>query len=290
MKNVKTLLLFAAVMLIAACSSNDDSPSTPKSTLTVNLNGIQPLDGDLIYEGWIMVDGLPVSTGRFNTTAGTSSNTFRIATEDLDLATAFILSIEPTVNDDPAPSNTKILSGFFVGNSNAATLTIQDQFSGILSITGKFILATPTDTVVDNDESGVWFMNPPNAGLANLPTLSSGWKYEGWVVVDGTAISTGKFTSATGSDASSFFSGNEPAPAFPGEDFLATGVPIDGITFPLDLRNQQIVVSIEPEPDTSADPFYIKPLIATTNTAIGSSNVYDMTLNNASFPTGTAVR
>ncbi|WP_055444950.1 hypothetical protein [Lacinutrix himadriensis] len=292
MKNIKTLLLFASVLLIASCSSDDDNtPSTPMSTLTVNLFGIAPLEGDVIYEGWVMVDGSPVSTGRFNTTSANNiTKTFRVPTAELDVATAFILSIEPKTNDDPAPSNTKIMSGDFIGNSNAATLNIENQFSGILGITGKFILATPTDAVADNDEFGVWFMNPPNAGLTNLPTLASGWKYEGWVDINGTAISTGKFTNANSSDESSFFSGNETAPSFPGEDFLATGVPIDGITFPIDLRNQKVVVSIEPHPDNSASPFYLKPLTANTNTAIGGSNVYSMTLNNASFPSGLAVK
>jgi hypothetical protein len=287
MKKINLLLSMLAIISIVACSSDDDGPNIPKSTLTLNLNGLEALSDGFEYEGWIMVNGSPVSTGTFTTPS--SSQTFRVPTADLEIATAFILSIES--DNDPAPSNTKVLSGDFVGNANSATLSLENQVPGILNMGGSFFLATPTDYVVDNDESGVWFMSSPGvAGLTNLPNLGTGWKYEGWVVVDGNVLSTGKFTSATGEDDSSFFSGPNDGPEFPGEDFLATGVPIDGLTFPLDLRNQTVVVSIEPQPDDSASPFSLKPLIGDTGTALGGTNPYSMTLNNASFPSGSVTR
>jgi len=291
MKNVKTLLLFAAVILIAACSSNDDSPSTPKSTLTVNLNGIQPLDGDLTYEGWIMVDGLPVSTGRFNTTSTSTSKSFQIATADLDIATAFILSIEPTQNDDPAPSNTKILSGTFV--ANAATLSITSMVGNFVDsanpFSGSFIKATPTDNTggIDNgnNDFGIWFIqDQTTAGLVNLPTLATGWKYEGWVVFNtgATPVTTGKFTMASGVDSASPYSGNEPAPLFPGEDFLSNlPAGVDG-----NINGLPVVISIEP--DLSADPttpFFLKPISGTEGI---NSNVLSVTTNINALISGTA--
>jgi len=288
MKKVNLFLSMLAVMVLVACSGDDDGTSTPMSDLTLNLANLDPLDNGFEYEGWIMVNGTPQSTGTF--TNPNSTQTFSVPTADLEIATAFILSIES--DNDPAPSDTKILKGDFVGNANLTNLTFENQVPGILSMGGEFFLATPTDNVPDNNESGIWFMSEPGvAGLTNLPALGPGWKYEGWVVVDGVVLSTGKFSSATGNDESSFFSGDaNDAPPFPGEDFLATGVPIDGLTFPLDLRNQMVVVSIEPQPDNSTAPFSLKPLTANTGDAIGSADTYTMTLNNASFPSGTVTR
>ncbi|MBQ0786735.1 MAG: hypothetical protein KBT69_04500 [Oceanihabitans sp.] len=291
MKNVKTLLLFATVLLIAACSSDDNSPSTPMSTLTISLSGIQPLDGDVTYEGWIMVSGSPISTGRFNTTAASSTKNFSIATADLDLATAFILSIEPTVNDDPAPSNTKILSGTFV--ANAATLSINTMVGNFVDsanpFSGSFVKATPTDNTggIDNgnNDFGIWFIqNPTTAGLINLPTLATGWKYEGWVVFNtgATPVTTGQFTTASGVDSTSPYSGNEPAPLFPGEDFLSNlPAGVDG-----NINGLPVVISIEP--DLSGDattPFFLKPISGTEGI---NSNALSITTNINALISGTA--
>ncbi len=284
----KKILFFAfSGLLIISCSS-DDSPNVPMSTISINLSGLEVLSGGFEYEGWVMVNGTPQSTGTFTNPA--ISQSFTMPSADLDIATAFILSIES--DDDPAPSNTKIMSGNFIGNANSVTLSLENQVPGILNMAGKFILASPTDAL-DNDEAGVWFMDPPNAGLTSLPSLGAGWKYEGWVVVgenNDIVLSTGKFDTATGSDSSSFFSGNLVAPAFPGEDFIATGVAIPGLLFPLDLRGKKVVVSIEPEPDNSSEPFVLKPLVGTASSITGTASVNTMTLNNASFPTGTVTR
>ncbi|QRM90387.1 hypothetical protein FG167_14455 [Lacinutrix sp. WUR7] len=291
MKNVKTLLLFASVLLIVACSSDDDSPSTPKSTLKITLNGVQPLDGDLTYEGWIMVDGLPVSTGRFNTTSASTTKNFSIATADLEIATAFILSIEPKSNDDPAPSNTKILNGTFV--AGAATLSINAMVGNFVNavspFSGSFIKATPSDNTggIDNgnDDYGIWFIqNETTPGLINLPTLATGWKYEGWVVFNSgsTPVTTGKFTMASGVDSASPYSGNEPVPAFPGEDFLSnlpTGV--DG-----NINGLPVVISIEPDvPGDATTPFFLKPISGTEGV---NGNALSVTTNINALINGTA--
>ena len=287
MKKINFFLSMLTVLLMVSCSS-DDEPNIPMSTVTMNFSGLDVLTDGFEYEGWVIVNGAPQSTGTF--TNPNSVQTHSMPTADLDVATKFILSIES--DNDPAPSNTKIMSGDFIGNANSLTLSFENQVPGILDIGGSFILASPTDAL-DNDEAGVWFMDPPNAGLTNLPSLGAGWKYEGWVVVgenNDIVLSTGKFDSATGSDSSSFFSGNLTAPAFPGEDFLATGVAIPGLVFPLDLRNKTVVVSIEPEPDNSSEPFVLKPLIGSASSITGGGNVNSMTLNNASFPSGTVTR
>lgn len=232
--------------------------------LTVNLTGLENLGDDFKYEGWVIVDGSPVSTGVFSVDdAGMlSQSSFYIAKSQLDEATKFVLSIEPTVDPDPAPADTKLLAGDFAGASASVSSTnLVGDFS---SSTGKYILATPTDTDNTNELSGIWFLDNPMAPVAglDLPTLPAGWKYEGWVVIGGTPISTGTFTDPAMADdnaATSPYKGTDNnGPAYPGEDYVM-GMAA-GVSFPTDLRGATVVISVEPSPDNSAAPFTLKPL------------------------------
>ncbi len=290
--------MFLAILVLgifaSSCSSDDDNGSTT-SNLTLNLSGLEDLGSDFVYEGWIIVDGSPVSTGRF--TSVTFPQIVSINTVQLESATKFILTIEPNVDSDLGPSATKILAGDFSGNSatvGIGPITVPgENFEGSW---GKFFLRTPTDetgTNNGNDENGIWFgipgTMPPAAGL-NLPTLDSGWKYEGWVVVDGVGpLSTGTFTSFDTVDDSNNFSGllNNVGPPIPGEDFF-NNEPA-GFTFPIDVRGRTIVISIEPSPDNSPGPFLLKPLIGTAGQET-APNTHDLSFSSASFPTGTVTR
>lgn len=112
-----------------------------------------------------------------------------LSIDDVESATTFILTIEPTVGDDPAPSNVHLLAGDFVGNIGQLTIdhaaALGNNFS---STSGSYILATPTDGAMTNENSGIWFLDlssgSPSVGLS-LPTLPPGWKYEGWAVSEG---------------------------------------------------------------------------------------------------------
>ncbi|QHI39311.1 hypothetical protein IMCC3317_47210 [Kordia antarctica] len=292
-KSLMIASMFIGIIAFSSCSSDDGTPPVPTSTLTVNLNGVAPLPSNFVYEGWIVVNNTPISTGRFNTGSVNSTQTFTLVTADLDVATEFILSIELATGDDPAPSNTKILKGGFV--ANAATLSINSVVGNFANTTtpfsGSFVTDTPTDNVggVDNgnNDRGVWFIqNMTTAGLINLPQLSAGWKYEGWAVFNtGSApATTGKFTSANAADSSSPYSGNEPAPLFPGEDFLFNlPAGIDGIVTGL-----PVVISVEPDlVGDPNEPFFLKPITGTegiSNNGLSVTNNINATIN------GTAVR
>ena len=118
-----------------------------------------------------------------------------------------------------------------------------------------------------------------------MPTLEAGWKYEGWAVVNGMPISTGTFTSVSGMDNSATFSGMG-GPAYPGEDFLFNAP--TGWMFPLDLRGGNAVISIEPYPDNSTDPFVLKPLVGMIDASATDHTPYTMGNNaTATNPTGT---
>ncbi|MEO9891147.1 anti-sigma factor [Aurantibacter sp.] len=286
------LSIFLALTSISC--SNDDSEDTPMDTttnLTLNLSGLEDLGDDYLYEGWVIVDGSPISTGTFSVDAnGSLSQTqFEMDNQVLDEATTFVLSIEPNPDPSPTPADTKIFVGNFDGNTaNLGTGTVAPSFE---SLSGKFIIAAPTGTGADNEKySGVWFLDNSSgsaiAGL-DLPELEAGWKYEGWIVVDGVPLTTGTFTSTEGSDEGAPFSGTNPGPMYPGEDFLQNAP--DNVVFPTDVRGKIAVISIEPFPDNSPAPFTLKPLAGmVAEDAIGVQEIVSNV--TASFPSGFVTR
>ena len=269
MKKVLNLALaFTIATLFVACS-DDNEPVATTGELTVDLTGLEELGSDFVYEGWLIVNGSPVSTGTF--TSVSFPQTYTVGISDLQTATKFVLSIEPAVDSDPAPAATKILAGDFSGNSASVNsdnivLDASGDIKTLGDSWGKYILATPTDSDDTNEASGVWFLDNTDAptvvaGLG-LPTLSAGWKYEGWVVLDGTPVSTGAFISTDMVDENSATSPYKGAtgngPGFPGEDYVMGSAA--GVDFPTDLKGATVVISVEPSPDNSPAPFTLKPL------------------------------
>ncbi len=292
----KNLLFVALLGLTFTACKDDDEDSSTTEALQLNLTGLEDLGSDFTYEGWIIVDGSPVTTGTFDVDAdgNLSRTSFEVDAEQLDAATTFVLTIEPQPDADPAPSAVHILAGDFSGTDANLTVghgaAIATDFT---ASTGTYILATPTDTDPDNEASGVWWLDNssgmPAVGL-DLPALPEGWNYEGWAVIDGTPVSTGTFRDATAADAAANYSGTVSGPPFPGEDFL-NNAPA-GLTFPTDLTaGATIVISVEPSPDNSPAPFVLKPLVHPVSAGAAVHVPFDMN-NNAvnTNPTGTVVR
>lgn len=282
----KIFLAVITLAMFAACSSDDDN-SIATSTLTLNFTGLEDLGPNSVYEGWIIVDGSPVSTGVF--TSVTFPQTFPIATSQLNAATKFVLSIEPVNDTDPAPSAIKILAGDFLGTSASVDTGIIADFS---NINGQYILTTPSTNSSTDNNKGVWFLDPTGAPdpTLTLPTLPTGWKYEGWAIINGTPISSGRFDAASGADADGNpFAGtdNTMLPPFPGEDFIM-GNP-NGVDLAMATHIAKIVVSIEPEPDNSVNPFLLKPLVGEdlTENAATAPTLHNL---SGSLPFGTVTR
>ena len=255
------------LLTLSSCKKNKTED------LIVNIVGLEDLGSNFVYEGWIIVEGSPISTGTFTVDGnGTmSQTTFPVNKKNLEDATEFVLTIEPANDSDPQPSQLKILAGEFVSFNTAGQpgheALLSHSHSSAIGVdlsaaAGSYILATPTDgTTGTNETSGLWWLDPagaPDPSLS-LPTLPAGWTYEGWVVINGTPLSTGTFDSNSGSDNASTYSGTTAGPPFPGEDFLLNAP--SGFTFPTDLTGQKVVISVEPIPDNSPDPFLIKPLV-----------------------------
>lgn len=278
------LVLFAIGLIGVSCKEEDSSD------LSLDISGLEDLGPNYKYEGWLIVDGQAITTGVFDVNANgeLSQNSFEIDQDVLDGASTFVLTIEPSPDNDPGPSAVHILAGDF--NADNAALTINHPAAlnnDFLQSTGSYILATPTDSDSENEASGIWWLDPsqgPGAGL-DLPVLPNGWVYEGWVVIDGTPVTTGTFTSLNSPDDNAPFSGALPGPPFPGEDFLQNSP--NSLSFPTDLRNGTAVISIEPVPDNSAAPFLLKPLVSAIPSNAEVHTSISMT-NNAqqSSPTG----
>ncbi|MEW6682886.1 MAG: hypothetical protein AB1451_08180 [Nitrospirota bacterium] len=295
--------LLVASALVAGCS-DDDTPNP--GTLALAFTGLSPLENGYHYEGWAVTSAGAVSTGKFNvgangtlvTTSGSAIPSGEFATGlNLSSATDIVITIEPPGDTDTTPATTKMFAGPVVGNS--ASLAVggaQALGSDFTTAVGSFILATPTDGDTmpfsdpnnTNERSGIWFLDLSTGTPApmTLPTLPAGWKYEGWVVINGTPVSTGTFTSASAADDSALFSGATAGPPFPGEDFLQNAP--SGLTFPTDLRGTTAVISIEPSPDDSAAPFTLKPLVGTVPASALDHVTYALTNQASGNPTGTA--
>lgn len=290
---MKNSFLLFTIFVILTVSCNDDDPAATKG-LTLAISDLAASSTDEQYEGWVIVDGTPVSTGTFTVDENGvwSASTFQVDATMLDNATAFVLSIEPIPDSDPLPSNIKILGGDFSGNSASISVShgaaLGADFS---SSSGTAILATPTTSTLDDELSGIWFLDlstgTPATGLV-LPTLPSNWKYEGWVVIDGTPISSGTFSAVDAADDADPYSGPDAAPPFPGEDFVLNAPA--GQNFPTDLSGQTLVISIEPNPDNAETPFAFKPLVVTMPAAAEDHLNYAMTYQATTFPSGTVTR
>lgn len=289
MHPVSTTLPLSAALLAACCltgcgsdDDDDDMMQPEMTTLAMQYTGLTDLGDDYVYEGWLIVDGAPVTSGRFSVDdAGMAMPaSFDIPADTAAAATTFVLTIEPAVGDDPAPAATHLLAGDFVDGEamldvgHAAALA--DDF---MTSDGTFFLATPSTSGDATDENmGIWFLSGGAASL-QLPTLPAGWVYEGWAVAGGTPYSTGTFTdpAMADSDGGGSSAGPDGTPPFPGQDFISMPA--------LDLVGGTAVISIEPSPDNDPAPFLLKPLVGAISDA-GAMVDQDLDQNLGSLPTG----
>jgi|SRR5688572_29328054 len=299
-KNFLTALIVFAVLFTACKKDEDDDITTPSgntTNLVLNISNLGDLGPTAQYEGWIIVNNNPVSTGKFtvNQNGVLSKTHFPVDKTQLNSATAFVLTIEPVPDNSPIPHDRHLISGEFNGSS-ASMSTMHGEALGadLTTSIGTYLLATPTTSSMTDELSGVWFIDA-TAGMGNempglnLPALPAGWIYEGWAVINGQPVTTGKFTMENSADQSAPYSGPLAGPPFPGEDFVQNAPA--GLSFPTNLQGDMIVVTLEPVPDNSAEPFFVKPLTATVPAGAIPMNNHPMTAVAANaLPIGTATR
>ncbi len=220
------------------------------------------------YEGWVVTADGPASTGKFlvaddgalTDLDGAPVEAFYVDGVLASDVTRFVLSLEPEGDDDAVPAAVKPLAGDVADGRAELEADLGVPFG---DASGTYILATPTDGPGTNEEAGIWFLVPDATGHSaslDLPDLTgTDWVYEGWVVLDGVPVATGRFDHPDQADDADPHSGDLDAPPFPGEDLLRDAP--DGLTFPADLRGAVAVVSIEPRDDPDPAPFLFKPLV-----------------------------
>lgn len=182
------LLIGALVLTLSACDSTE---SGENETLRLSLSSVEALLNGFHYEGWAIIDGTPVSTGKFNVDGSgrivdldgdiIPNGDFNVG-RDLSMASAIVITIEPDGDTDALPATTKFMGGDLSGTSTNLMAdhgsSLDDDFT---SAAGTYILATPTNDTDSDENSGVWFLDlssgSPATGL-DLPTLPDGWKYE----------------------------------------------------------------------------------------------------------------
>jgi hypothetical protein len=297
---VPRILLFgAALAFLGGCGSND--PKAPpdgggpvaRDEFQLEFTGLgDPTPGH--YEAWFIADGETLSGGKFRVSSSgdildlagkTLANGVLRAPAGLDVtrSTQAFISLESDNDADPAPSKTRLLGGDFSGTS--ADLTVADSLAlGIPlgSSTGQYVLDTPTtESRLDFNRGAAWItpgpdtLSPPTASL-NLDTLPSGWSYEGWVMrPTGSGFigySTGRFRDGEGFDSDragqtagpfgpdSDGDGRGDGYGFPGQDFVDSSGNVPPLV--LDAGGLRLAVSVEPEPDNAASPFFITVLDA----------------------------
>lgn len=293
MKNLRTSFLTAAIIALMAVPAL-------AAELTLSFENLMPLDEstDGIYEGWAIINGMPVSTGVFNVDGagqpvmpgGGGPITFMV--DNIGMASAIKISIEPVGDMDPAPSGLIVLSGEVHAEGTMLSAAVPG-LDMLMSSAGSYILATPSDNEVadPNDDMGIWFLSVPGPmeGLTNLPDLGPHWVYEGWVVdVSGGSpmpYSTGTFTGGAGFD-SDEAGCNAGGPPFPGQDFVMFHC---GPELDLDSGDFAAVISIEPVPDNSPAPFLFKPLagMIPVDGLMGGNMMGNQVADT--FPTGAAM-
>ena len=187
--------------------------------------------------------------------------------QDLQLINDVVLTLQTrSTNQEPRPV---IIGGKFHGDASRAIAQLDmsyvDAFgSDFSAVSGSYAIMAPTSVAADSN-SGIWFVNRTptlSPGLLNLPALTS-WTYEGWVVDNldpnhPAYYSTGKFLVANTADFDSAGPGRGAGAGlnFPGQDF------INGTPARPNLRDSRyaFMVTLEPFPDNSPNPFYLKIL------------------------------
>lgn len=137
-KSLLTLMAIA-VLGVGSVFANDTT------TLQLDLHGLTNLGPTAEYEGWLIVDGAPVSTGVFDIETPGETLNFEVPAEYAENAAAFVLTIEPANDPDPAPASTHVVAGEFtngrasVGVAHPAALGTDFANAG-----GGYILAAPS--------------------------------------------------------------------------------------------------------------------------------------------------
>lgn len=245
-----------------AASTSPPPPPQP-SGFKVEAKNLPPLSTGH-YDAWVINGDTKTNIAKFNvdqngnlaTVEGKAieGNSFPYQGGLVEGNTVAI-SVEAADSKDDKPSPSVILHGPLKADGSAEL--VFDVVS-LSAVSGKYMLATPTDDPAKNESSGLWFGVPGTkpVPLLTMPPAPLGWKYEGWVTNQSKLISLGRFADARAKDDFNGYSATKkPAPNFPGQDFLVNAPADLGFAFPINLADGSSKAAISLEPDVGgADP------------------------------------
>jgi hypothetical protein len=261
--------------------------------VAMGFEGLLPLqEGEGIYAAWINLErGEIVGLGGFRVNEngrpidenGDLIERF-VANQNLFKSVSILITIEPFGAVGGSPGSAVILQGPVI--EGVAQLTVPSP-QGVQGAQGSYRVFTPTDGPGTNEGSGVWAVSVADGPLLQLPALNNLYAYEHYMVIDGVTLTMGRFLSPSAADFINLYSGSEPAPAFPGEDFLVNAPA--GVTFPANLAGARLIVTLEPILDDTSDPSQLVILEATLPGSVVGGETIALTNRVADFPSGTAV-
>lgn len=297
-------IFFALSVLMTGCDSGGGGGDAEQIFVQMQLdvNELPTLESGQNYRAWAVLPTRFLGSDLFNITEEGQyinsvgqfiSNTF-VFTDNIASATKIYISVEDKDGAPDAPSNTIVFAGDLTNGVQADLSVTHPDALGpdIDSASGVFSLLTPTDADDSNETEGVWFVESISAGNwaqgLDMPALPEGWTYEGWVEVADTVLSTGTFRDASAADDEAFYMTTQSSEFinFPGEDFLMS--PPVGVTFPPDLSNSRVFVTIEPDPDGSARPYSIEVLSGSVTGAAQALTNYPLQ-STFTAPSGSAM-
>jgi hypothetical protein len=296
-------------VLLAGCGNDDDGGTQPppadiQLTLT-NLPASSPAAGH--YELWIsFVEPRPGGTRHAN---ATPVGKFRInaSGQIVDLAGApdpfeapddviwayavdTFITIEPDGDTDTVASGPGFIGGSIINRQSTLSTNGADALNvSFGSAAGSTILAAPSTSDSTDAAEGVWFTNPEgSAGSLTLPTLPTGWVYEGWISRTNGVATLGRFSDpqAADSDLSGPLHDSGGRVDTPGDAF-----PFPGSDFPyasrVVLTPGTAFVTVEPlQNQDGAGPFPMRILEGSWG-AGGLSTPTTLSNVSTGLPTGT---
>jgi hypothetical protein len=290
----------ALLLIISGCEYFENGDTQNVSLIETTITGLPAIPDTMTFVGWFDSDEVKnnikyVPEKVFVLDADGSGNIHYKSEKPLKSligAQKFYLTTERKALADSAkliPSTRKIMLGYF---SNAATnLQLGDTVANFEKAAGVFNLLTPTNGSNTDELSGLWFVDSVLVNLQSglkLPALYEGWIYEGWVEINNQLVSTGRFSDPKKADLFKGYSSSSTGLNFPGEDFLVNAP--GGLTFPINLSNAKVYISIEYNDGKTngTSPFKIL-LLGTIPASAQSSVTYKLNKSGNAITSGNAI-
>lgn len=242
MRLIVTVLSVAAIVAFGAFAF---WPSGAKTDLVLSFENLPRLANGYHYEGWVMIDGKPWGTGKFN--VGENGELVDLdgnavkdgaydAGRELSETAMVIITVQPPVDSAAHPEVAE--DGH--GGDAASHLVGGPVVEGRAALVIDYPAALGTTF---GNASGETANDGESLTLTyELPVLPAGWAYEAWRDVDGVSTSLGRFGQAEPAHSDGHDHEAAEGGLLTGE--LAAGPAGDG---------GQVVVSLEPAPDDSAE-------------------------------------